>query len=316
MQAKHVRYQGKHAANTAPRHASHKQKRNIKIEPRTLFCFLVPLIFVILLTAVLFNSGEKTSKPEISAVNVSNSVTDTSAVIQDTEGASQSEETVDYTGYNATVKAFADANGIDYSEYPESLIALLERNSETEDFVLSYPLEKDKAVSVDLSGYDISEGVPLFMQWDKQWGYISYAGNFAGLTACGPVCLSMCAYYLTGDSDMSPDKMMAYAENNGYSQSGGGTSWDLFNIGAVNLGFDITEIPLVKSRILDNLEAGNPIICHMGPGDFTSSGHYVVFAGCEGEYIKINDPNSKANSEKLWTYEEIESQIKNIWVIR
>ena len=78
----------------------------------------------------------------------------------------------------------------------------------------------------------------------------------------------------------------------------------------------MTEIPLVKQRVLDNLEVGNPIICVVGPGDFTSSGHYIVLTGLENGKITINDPNSYANSKRLWTYEEIEDQIRNLWVIR
>ena len=37
------------------------------------------------------------------------------------------------------VKAYAEEKGIFYSEYPQSLIELLERNPETEEFVLNYP---------------------------------------------------------------------------------------------------------------------------------------------------------------------------------
>ena len=54
----------------------------------------------------------------------------------------------------------------------------------------------------------------------------------------------------------------------------------------------------------------------MGPGDFTTTGHFIVLSGCEDGLIKINDPNSYANSEKLWSYEEIADQIRNLWVIR
>ena len=84
----------------------------------------------------------------------------------------------------------------------------------------------------------------------------------------------------------------------------------------MELGLDVTEIPLVKKRITDNLEVGNPIICAMGEGNFTTSGHYIVLVGLEDGLIRVNDPNSYANSEKLWSYEELEGQIRNLWVIR
>ena len=37
------------------------------------------------------------------------------------------------------VKTYADEHGIPYRSYPKSLIDLLERNPETEEFVLNYP---------------------------------------------------------------------------------------------------------------------------------------------------------------------------------
>lgn len=221
-----------------------------------------------------------------------------------------------YPNANPTVMAFARENGIDYGEYPQSLIDLLERNPETESFVLNYPFEHDKEHNIDLSEHAGSEDVPLFMQWDQRWGYIPYGSDVAGLTACGPVCLSMTAYYLTGDARYYPDKMIAFSIENGYCTTGSGTSWTLISEGAEILGFDVTEIPLDKDRIVRNLEVDNPIICIMGPGDFTTTGHYIVMTGYENGLIRINDPNSIANSEKLWAYEDIKDQIRNLWVIR
>ena len=214
------------------------------------------------------------------------------------------------------VKAYADEHNISFHSYPDSLIALLERNPETETFVLEYPLKKDADIQIDLSAYKDSDSVPLFLQWDQQWGYLKYGSDVAGLTACGPVCLSMAAWYLTEDDAFSPDKMIEFASENGYYSPGNGSSWTLISEGGVKLGFDVTEIPLVESRIIKNLEVDNPIICAMGPGDFTTSGHYIVMTGYENGMIRINDPNSIANSEKLWKYEDIEGQIRNLWVIR
>ena len=78
----------------------------------------------------------------------------------------------------------------------------------------------------------------------------------------------------------------------------------------------MTEIPLDEGRILANLEVGNPIICVVGPGDFTTEGHFIVLSGCENGRIRVNDPNSVENSQKLWDYAQLEGQILNLWVIR
>lgn len=211
---------------------------------------------------------------------------------------------------------YAAANGLSWSDYPQSLVALLERNPETEKFVLEYPIASKEAAAVDLSEYENCETVPLFLQWDQRWGYIRYGSDVAGLTGCGPVCLSMAAFYLTGNASYSPDNMIRFASQNGYYVSGSGSSWTLISEGAAKLGFDVTEIPLDKNRILSNLEVGNPIICAMGPGDFTTTGHFIVLVGCQDGLLQVNDPNSIQNSQTLWSYEDICGQIRNLWVIR
>ena len=221
----------------------------------------------------------------------------------------------DHTETEYKVKAYAEEMDIYYSEYPQSLIDLLERNPETEDFVLNYPFRDSQ--TLETFEYDLSEGVPLLMQWDKRWGYIQYGSDVVGLTGCGPVCLAMAGYYVSdGDERFHPAKMVEFAWDNGYYAKGSGSSWTLISEGGPELGLDVTEIPLVKKRIMENLEVGNPIICAMGKGDFTTSGHYIVLVGTEDGKIRLNDPNSYANSQKLWTYEEMESQFRNLWVIR
>lgn len=130
------------------------------------------------------------------------------------------------------------------------------------------------------------------MQWDIRWGYKIYGDDVAGLTACGPTCLSMVAVYLLQDTKYSPDYMIDWADKNGYCVDGGGSLWTLMSEGAEKLGIDSTELPLDKQRVINNLEVGNPVVCIMGPGDFTKKGHFIVMTGIEDGKIKINDPNS------------------------
>ena len=218
------------------------------------------------------------------------------------------------TDVELLVKTYAAAHGVRYADYPESLIELLERNPETRTFVLEYPTWEP--VDYDLSEYGELEGVPLFLQWDQRWGYTEYGSDVLGITGCGPTCLAMVGYYITGDEWFTPENVAVFADKNGYYVPGWGSSWTLISEGGEELGLDVTEIPLVKQRILNNLEVGNPIILALGPGDFTSTGHYVVIVGLEDGKFQIHDPNSMENSGKLWSYEQLEAQIRNLWVIR
>ena len=221
----------------------------------------------------------------------------------------------DPTQAEQRVYDYAREHGYAYGDYPESLIDLLARNPETEAFVLEYPSRREE--QYDLKEIADREAVPLFLQWDRRWGYRRYGSDVMGITGCGPTCLAMVGYYLTGDGDtFDPAAVAEFAERNGYYASGYGSSWTLISEGGVKLGLDVTEIPLVKKRMTDNLEVGNPIICAMGAGDFTSTGHYIVITGLKDGMFVVNDPNSVENSEMLWSYERIEDQIRNLWVIR
>lgn len=220
----------------------------------------------------------------------------------------------EHTETEIRVKEYADAHAVRYSAYPKSLIALLERNPETEEFVLNYPF-RETGAGADLSGTP-RDTVPLFMQWDTRWGYEKYGSDCIGITGCGPTCLSMVYYYLTGDTAMTPGKVAEFAGKNGYYAKGYGSSWTLISEGGEKLGLSVTELPLVKKKLTDNLEAGYPIILALGKGDFTSSGHYIVLTGVEDGLFRVNDPNSHANSEQLWSYDRLEGQIRNIWVLK
>ena len=210
------------------------------------------------------------------------------------------------------VKAFAESKGISIGEYPWDIIGLYETNPETRDFVLNYPFRED--VPMDLRSYDRTS-VPLFLQWDPMWGYEDYGSSCIAVTGCGPTCLAMAGYYLTGDPEMNPGAIAEFAEKNRYYEPGYGSSWTLISEGAGKLGLSARELPLVKKKITDALEAGSPVILALGKGDFTSAGHYIVLTGWNGEAFTVNDPNSRIRSEQLWTYEQLEDQIRNIWAI-
>lgn len=212
-----------------------------------------------------------------------------------------------------TVVSFAADNGLALEDWPTELIELLKKNPETEDFVLNYPLLKDTYQDIDLSEYADTDEVPLFMQWDKRWGYTPYGEDMLAISGCGPTCLSMVCVHLLNDTSLNPRVIAQFSEENDFCAPGDGTKWTLISEGAVMLGLNVEEVYLDESNISQILESGNPIICAMGPGDFTSSGHYIVLTDYVDGMIKINDPNSIANSEKLWSYDEIAGQIDNLW---
>lgn len=214
-----------------------------------------------------------------------------------------------------TIWLYAKEHGLSLKDYPQSLIDLLKKNPETEKFVLEYPIAKDAVPVIDMTPYLDTQSVPLLMQWDQRWGYIPYGSDVAGLTGCGPTCLSMAAIFVTGDPTFSPDYMLKFALENQYYVPGSGSSWTLISQGGPKLGLEVQELPLDEGRIRKALNAGKPVICAMGPGDFTSSGHFIVITGMQDGMFRVNDPNSLENSQNLWSYDTIKGQIRNLWSI-
>lgn len=199
------------------------------------------------------------------------------------------------------------------SKYNDDLIEKIKTNEELVDYVYNYPEEYGKTHAIDVSG-EVKEGqVPLFLQWDKRWGYIPYGSGLIGYTACGPTCISMVSVYYTGNIENTPDVVAAYAENSGYYVDGKGTAWSFMTQGCENFGIKGREISLNEDVMKSELEQGRPIICIMDKGIFTTSGHFIVLTGYKDGGFVVNDPNSPEKSARTWTYDEIHDQISNLW---
>lgn len=220
----------------------------------------------------------------------------------------------EYPIADTIIKPFAKEHGLKLSAWPDEIKAMLEKNPETEEFVLNYPLLKDKDEDYSTDEYGNSKSVPYLLQWDTRWGYKEYAGSIIAISGCGPVSLSMVAMYLLDNTSLNPQFIADFAEKEGYAVKNNGSSWTLMSEGAEKLGLISKELPLDEQTMINYLKNGNPIICIMGEGDFTSSGHFIVLTDfSEEEGFSVLDPNSKERTAKKWTYERISSQIRNIW---
>lgn len=206
-------------------------------------------------------------------------------------------------GYNA-----------DTDKFGEKLAELLERNEETADYVKCYPdREVYQNQSIDLIE-DLKAGeVPLLLQWDKRWGYNACGDSMIGLAGCGPVCLDMAYLYFTGDSAMTPREMAAFVCERGYYKENVGTKWSLWTEGVGGLGLRGEELPLDESSMQQVLDSGGLVICSMGPGDFTTDGHFILIRGYDENGFYVNDPNRRSTSSRQWDFDTLCSQIRNLW---
>ena len=155
--------------------------------------------------------------------------------------------------------------------------------------------------------------MPYLYQRDRAWAATSYAGGTIAENGCGPTALAMAYIYLTGDTSMGPQEMAAFSEREGYVMDGM-TAWALMSDGAAELGLVSEELSASAAAVRGALLAGKPVICSVGPGDFTTTGHFIVLSGLteDGE-VTVHDPNSAERSAQPWDLERVLGQCLNLW---
>lgn len=216
-----------------------------------------------------------------------------------------------------------EAERLDYiikniDSYPDTLIDLVARNHETVDFVYSYKdREKynNRKLSADInSSYYVDGDVPLFLQWDRRWGYRIYGKEMIGLSGCGPTSLAMVIRHFDSDSTVNPYDVAKYSQDNGYVSADNFTSWKLFETGLSKYGLESQDVIPVEAKMKKALDDNKILIVSVKPGTFTERGHIIVINGYNknGDFL-INDPNSIVNTNKTWSFDELKSEIRKIW---
>ena len=201
---------------------------------------------------------------------------------------------------------------LDRASYPPEMLKALTLNPEMLDFVKGWP-DSDGSVTGGFTEAELGTAHPLFMQWDSRWGYYPYGENNIGLAGCGPVCLSMVIFSLTGNKSATPDKLADYSMKNGHYVTGVGTAWSLMTAAPAAYGMSARELGLDENVMKQQLDHGGMIICAMRPGDFTTTGHFIVIYGYDRDGFLVNDPNSGERSSKTWSFSTLKGQIKNLW---
>lgn len=208
----------------------------------------------------------------------------------------------------AQVKAQAQEEGC-----PEGIIALIDKNEETLDFVQNYMENKDRPIPDTVEAPAAAGQIPHYLQWDERWGCAPYGTGTIAENGCGPTCMSMVIVGLTGDTTATPYRLVQYSEQNGFIDEENNTYWALMDSAARQWGLSCREGMMDEATLAAELGAGHPVICSMLPGDFTDVGHFLVLTGYADGQVTLNDPFSIANTQKTWTYAEIQDQIKEMW---
>ncbi len=200
---------------------------------------------------------------------------------------------------------------------PSSIVAFGKTHPEAKEFVDNFLKYKDVNFDMNVSTEMKARNIPLFIQWDKRWGYKRYGKNYLGIAGCGPSCMAMVACGLKQDPSINPYTVSKYSTKHCFYKYGKGTLWELMTTGAKHYGLGVVRGNISKQYILTNLSEKTPMICSMSPGIFTKSGHFIVLTGVDNDgKITINDPNSPIKSARHWKPSVLIAQMKAIWAYR
>lgn len=201
-----------------------------------------------------------------------------------------------------------------YAFAPASVRSKVDSCPEALEWAAEYYYYWDKQIDDDISADVISGEYPVLVQWDQRWGYRLYGNNYMANNGCGPTALSIVYAGLTGKSDVTPHDISVYSINNGLYVPGVGTRWDLMRYGAEYLGLKVEELDMDTAQAKAALQHGRALICKVGPGDFTTGGHFIVVTAIDDDgQCTVRDPNSKLRSAEKWDFARIMSQTDFIW---
>lgn len=201
-----------------------------------------------------------------------------------------------------------------YAFAPESVRSKVDTCPEALEWAAEFYYLWDKVVDDDITADVVDGEYPMFIQWDQRWGYRLYGNNYMANNGCGPTALSIVYAGLTGKSDVTPHDLAVYSINNGLYVPTVGTRWDMMLYGGEYLGLKVEALNMDWDKAKAALQAGKPLICKVGPGDFTTGGHFIVVTSIdENDQVTVRDPNSKLRSEELWDFDRVTSQTDYAW---
>ena len=167
-----------------------------------------------------------------------------------------------------------------------------------------------------------------YLQTDPRWGSLDYSApgekTTIAASGCGPTAMAM-VLATWADPSVTPKTECAWALAHGYKAPRQGTYYGYFEEAGRRYGLKTYRLnysniygndrSAYHAQARDALDRGELVIACMGPGNWTSSGHYVLVYGIEGDTIYINDPASTKAARTKGSYSLFKQQVKYYWVI-
>lgn len=140
-----------------------------------------------------------------------------------------------------------------------------------------------------------------YNQSDPRWASAIYGGSDPiSRYGCGPTALAMIVSSFT-DQTITPDAMAQWASTN-YWVAGSGSRHNLIPEGAAFWGFHVESLQsFTVEGVKSALKNGNLLVALMGPGHFTTSGHFIIITNYwANDQVTIADPANADNCFLAW----------------
>lgn len=169
----------------------------------------------------------------------------------------------------------------------------------------------------------------LYLQSDSKWANHDYSAPGEKTTikaeGCGIACSAMVIASLV-DKKVTPVTTAEWSKAHGYKAKKQGTYYAYFKPQGAAYGLEIEMVSTVNSyhnpsaeahkKALSAIEAGHWVIACMGKGNWTTSGHYVLWYDMEGNNVLINDPWSTKKAQTNASYELFRNEVKYYWIVK
>ena len=167
-----------------------------------------------------------------------------------------------------------------------------------------------------------------YMQRDSKWKSLSYAvdgeRSTIGSAGCGPTAMAMVLASLVNPY-IDPITTASWARMKGYKVKASGTAYSYFVPQGKQYGINITSICAgniyhkptnsAHNTALAELKKGNWLIACMGPGVWTSGGHYILVYGYKDGKVYINDSASTKENRACNTWDTFKNEVKYYWSV-
>lgn len=168
-----------------------------------------------------------------------------------------------------------------------------------------------------------------YLQVDKRWSNMDYSAKgektTIGKAGCGPTACAMVIASLA-DSSVTPVNACTYSLAHGFKAKNQGTYYSFIRSYLQTYGIEAVQLNTssvykkasadAHIKALKAIQDGDWVICCMGKGNWTSSGHFILWYDVEGQLALVKDPNSTKTSRTRNKTALLQSEVKYYWHIK